>query len=172
MSKSSKKIGKPCISLCLDCESATKPWRCPWVKNFTPIEGWEATPTQLYKPPMHYDSFDVKSCPLFVRDAVGGGRDWIETREERAPIKVDNRDTVTLAEAIIERAVMDWKYIEYGQMEDKIHSNGTAIWKDELLEFFFSSWFECLLASFSQHSPEQIRRFLQITDNMKPGVKR
>ena len=171
MKKSGKDI-KPCTSLCLDCANATKPWRCPWVNNFTPIEGWVAEPTQLYKPPAHYESFDVKSCPSFVRDAYGGGRSWDDVDGNRVHTKVDNRDTVTLAEAIIEQAVRDWKYIDYGQLGDKIHSNGTAIWRDELLEFFFSSWFEVLLASFSPHSAEQIRRMIRITDDMRPGVRK
>ena len=166
----SKSVGKTCTSLCLDCANANRPWRCSWVANFTPVEGWVAEPTQLYKPPTHYDSFDVKECPLFVRDAIFGGKAWDVDSTERTPVRLDAKDVVALAEAIVEKAVADWKFIEYGQMKDKIHSNGTAIWRDELLEFFFSGWFEILLASFSQHSPEQIRSYIRITEDMNPGV--
>lgn len=65
-----------CVSkhstLCWDCEKACG--KCSWSREFKPIKGWRAIPTQIYqyttlKRGKHYrystDSFDVYECPEF-----------------------------------------------------------------------------------------------------------
>lgn len=42
---------------------------CSWERSFTPVDGWEAEPTILYKDSKYYDeqqSYIVRKCPLFV----------------------------------------------------------------------------------------------------------
>lgn len=58
-------------------ESGTLCWRCvrdgrtcPWMNDFTPVEGWEATPISIKVKTRHVNkiesSFIVKTCPLFL----------------------------------------------------------------------------------------------------------
>lgn len=61
-------------TLCWDCANATDQAKCPWVNNGTPVPGWEATPTHHPHWWQPYDSFCVTKCPLFIRDAVEGGK--------------------------------------------------------------------------------------------------
>ena len=160
-------------TLCWDCKNSTKPWNCPWVENFTPVKGWLATPTSVGKY-YNYDSFYVTSCPRFERGSFCGGlaEDAFGKQE---PAQVEEKDCGTLAEAIIERAVEDWKFLEYGALEEIVFCGG-RIFKTELLEFFFSEWFEQLLESFTERTPQNIRRYLKIKEDMRPkkkeGVKR
>lgn len=42
---------------------------CSWERSFTPVNGWDAEPTILYKDSKNYDeqqSYIVRECPLFV----------------------------------------------------------------------------------------------------------
>lgn len=152
-------------TLCWDCENATRPHVCPWVRDYTPVDGWSASPTHIggyYS----YDSYIVTECPLFVRDAFGGGIDE-DVFCKHKKITIDDQDAVNLAEAIIERQVEDWKFLEYGRL-DNITFCGSRIKRKECLEFFFSPWFEQLLASFSDRSPEEIRGYIRIYESMRP----
>jgi len=152
-------------SLCWDCRNCTKPEVCSWANDFTPVKGWTAIPTTVggYHP---FDSYLVKECPLFSRAAFSGG----QTRDlfvKADYLEIDDQDAENLAEAIIERAIEDWKFLEYGNL-DNITFSGSRIKRSELLEFFFSPWFEQLLASFTDIPPNKIREHIKITDKMKP----
>ena len=152
-------------TLCWDCKNSTKPWNCPWVENFTPVKGWVAIPTNVGRF-YNYDSYRVITCPKFVRSSFNGG--LVEDTFGRSdPIDLDDTGTANLAEAIVERAVEDWKFLEYGLLDDIVFCGG-RIFKSELLEFFFSEWFEQLLESFTERTPSNIRRYLKITDDMRP----
>lgn len=59
-------------SLCWDCENATNN-ACPWVRDGTPVPGWNADPSRVKHSGVMYDSFHVRWCPLFHRDADNGG---------------------------------------------------------------------------------------------------
>lgn len=42
--------------LCWDCKNAVG--RCPWSRNFTPVDGWDAEADG--------DGYKIYDCPLFV----------------------------------------------------------------------------------------------------------
>ena len=60
-------------TLCWTCEWAGgKDEKCPWAKDFTPVEGWKATPTKILRQSQtskiekeYTDSFIVHKCPLY-----------------------------------------------------------------------------------------------------------
>jgi hypothetical protein len=74
-----------------------------------------------------------------------------------------NRDTLDLAFGIIERAVLDWKALEYGRRAECV-VDGELVTRSETVEFFFSDWFYSL-CNVTQFTPEQIRGFLHIQDD-------
>lgn len=55
-------------TLCWDCKNAC--CGCDWSESLIPVKGWEAIPTFVG----HEASYNVISCPEFVRDAVNGGQ--------------------------------------------------------------------------------------------------
>ena len=66
--------GRYTPSLCWDCANATRPDVCPWVEDFTPVDGWDAEPTICHEhAEQPYESYRVRNCPLFERDAIRGG---------------------------------------------------------------------------------------------------
>ena len=129
------------------------------------MKGWDATPTvvgNLYR----YSSYRVDSCPLFWQDAVNGGLEE-DLFGRKRHVHIDGPDTVRIASEICTQAVRDWQYLRYGEIESAPYY-GDRRKKVELLEFFFSNWFARLLECFSERSPEQIRSYLKITEDMRP----
>ena len=59
-------------SLCWDCANSTK-GGCSWSAEFKPVEGWVAKPMKKETQYGDGKSYLVYSCPLFDRDAFGGG---------------------------------------------------------------------------------------------------
>ena len=59
-------------TLCWDCANATN-GGCSWSANLKPVEEWEAK--KINKSIQYGDgtSYLVYACPLFERDAYGGG---------------------------------------------------------------------------------------------------
>ena len=58
-------------TICWDCAHATnKDCVCSWAWYLEPVEGWKAVPT---KKESGNKSYIVIECPLFERDAFGGG---------------------------------------------------------------------------------------------------
>lgn len=106
---------------------------------------------------------------------------WSRVAVSRRPVGVDNgsgavahrgsgkarrsvdRDALDLAFGIIERAVLDWKALEYGR-RDVCMVDGELVTRGETAEFFFSDWFYNL-CNVTQFTPEQIRGFLHIQDD-------
>ena len=152
-------------SICFNCGRSTDPDSCPWVRDFTPVKGWKAEPTvvgNVYR----FSSYRVDYCPLFWQDAVNGGLEEVLFGRKRH-VHIDGNDTIRLASEICTRAVQDWQYLRYGEIESALYY-GNRLKKVELLEFFFSNWFARLLECFSERSPEQIRSYLKITEDMRP----
>ena len=65
-----KHKGQPCWS----CQNAYAN-KCCWFRDFTPVEGWGATPSICDK--VNYDgniklvhSFEIHSCPNYVSDKI------------------------------------------------------------------------------------------------------
>ena len=145
-------------TLCFDCNCATKPWACCWVDRCEPVPGWAADLTTVSPKSSPYHSYHVRVCPNFRRDAYRGG---VMEHHATERVKIDNNDTTTLAGAICERAVVDWIALDYGRLQSA-KCDGSLVQRRKLLEFFFSTWFEELLASFSRYTPAQIRRAIRI----------
>lgn len=61
-------------TLCWNCANSVDQDKCPWVRDFTPVPGWDATPTIHAEGGwQEFESYIVHSCPLFKRDAYKGG---------------------------------------------------------------------------------------------------
>lgn len=50
---------------CGDCKKTA--CECPWLHDGTPVEGWVAEPTIIQGRGYKIDSFNIKKCPLFVK---------------------------------------------------------------------------------------------------------
>lgn len=152
-------------SLCLDCRNSTKPSVCSWARNFTPVKGWEAVPTRHggFAP---FDSYRVISCPKFKRGSLNAGMVKDIFCGEQEPAKIDDEDAKNLASAIICRYVEDWKYLEYGNL-DNLFFCGDQLYRDSVLRFFASQWFEDLLNMVSPGTdPNKVCEALHITKSM------
>ena len=69
---------------------------------------------------------------------------------------------VNIASAIIQQAVEDWRYLQESG-EDKTRYLSQLIDRGELLNFFYSDWFEFLLSyALPQFTPEDIFTALKI----------
>ncbi|MBO5909353.1 MAG: hypothetical protein J6Q67_06230 [Clostridia bacterium] len=55
-------------TLCWTCANATNGNLCPWVKNFTPVEGWVAEPKKIFFNNVTIDSYYITECPLYRKD--------------------------------------------------------------------------------------------------------
>lgn len=51
--------------LCWLCKNATG--NCSWSKNLNPVDGWEATPITTKDSEGDIYTYDIKSCPRYVR---------------------------------------------------------------------------------------------------------
>jgi hypothetical protein len=149
-------------SLCWDCALATQPWKCEWADRFEPVPGWEAEKCYCGKKGYGYESYNVIACPKFKRDSYAGG--LAKDPMCRKRIMLDDPGVRELSEAIIERAVDDWRELMCGKLASTRTSDGKAVKRDELIRFFFSGEFASMLNSFSKYTPAQIRRFLDVHD--------
>lgn len=52
-------------TICWDCANATNGNLCPWVKDYTPVEGWDAIPKRIKFNDAITDSYIVIACPNF-----------------------------------------------------------------------------------------------------------
>lgn len=92
------------------------------------------------------------NCPVADR---GDRQAWVLSEE--------NRDIIDLAYGILERAVIDWKLLEYGRKEAAMVERGEWVKRDDMVEFFFSKWFHRLCEPL-HYSPEEIRAALNIPE--------
>lgn len=117
------------------------------------------------------DSYLVKSCPLFERGSFKGGmvEDCFGAKQKA---KVSVSEVHSLACAIIERYVLDWKILEYGALSDLIIGS-FRITRVGILKFFASQWFGDLLAiALPDREPPEIWEALRITPAMLKEVMR
>lgn len=140
--------------ICWFCENATKPWKCPWADRFKEIPGWEAEPTVIKNrvrgKPVTTSSFKITYCPLFSPGNEG--------EPERYPLKFNISD---LQGEILAQAVRDWNSIEQGKLKYAASSDG-YVYREELLKFFWSEWFETLVEHCTEYTPQQIRDFIHV----------
>lgn len=52
-------------SLCWKCSRSTDS-SCSWSKDFIPVKGWDAEPTERYSE-VYRNSFNVRACPMFAQ---------------------------------------------------------------------------------------------------------
>ena len=140
---------------CWFCENATKPWKCPWVDRFKEIPGWKAEPTiiknRVGRKVFIANSFNISFCPLFVSDNENA-------EPEHYPLEFN---VSSLHGEILAQAVRDWRAIDYGKLRYTCTADG-SIKRDELLEFFWGKWFETLVESCTQYTPQQIRDYINV----------
>lgn len=75
MSRNAYKETRKHSQLCWNCEKACG--KCSWSKNFTPVPGWNATPTKIisyttsvagnkrHRKKFYIDSYEIHGCPEF-----------------------------------------------------------------------------------------------------------
>lgn len=58
--------------LCESCQRATglviDKIVCPWAKCLHPVKGWDAKPIVIQNKDDLYESYDIKSCPIYLQD--------------------------------------------------------------------------------------------------------
>lgn len=64
--------------LCWSCQRVYDR-SCEWSSDFTPVPGWDATPTEVRasrkgKPDLILSSYDITRCPKYIPDARHGGK--------------------------------------------------------------------------------------------------
>lgn len=160
------------FSICWDCKNSTKPHICPWARDFTPVKGWKAAPTKIKAfGGGIIDTYIVRECPLFSRDSFGGGKVENTFTGKTEHIEIDDDDLKTLACAIIERYVEDWKQLDYGRLRD-LCIGSERVYRDHVLKFFASQWFYDLLQiAAPDYEPPEIWKALRIQRSMLEGVK-
>lgn len=65
-----------------------------------------------------------------------------------------------IACAILEQAVVDWNSIERGNLTSIYLYDNSRIYKNKLLEFFGSDWFDTLVTHTLNYTPEQVLKAL------------
>lgn len=145
-------------TLCWDCANATRPWRCEWVSEFKPVEGWTAHGGIVSRRSSPFHSYHVIKCPKFQRDSYCGG---LVAEDGNAKTHLDNNDVINLAEAIVERQIADWKELDFGLLST-YHRNGTYIKRKDVIAFFHSPWCAQLMQEFTAWTPAKLREWLKI----------
>lgn len=111
-----------------------------------------------HRPHDAWDRVVVSRRPVGVDN--GGGS--VASKRGRKTWRVE-RNTLDLAFGIIERAVIDWRALDYGRLAE-VMVDGELVSRKDTCEFFFSDWF-IDLCNVTQFTPEQIRGFLHIPED-------
>lgn len=157
-------------TLCWDCKHATDINYCPWVRDGTPVEGWWARskaiqyliyPQDAPAFTREIDSYCVICCPLFDRDSFSAG--LLPMEKKRTEYKyADSSDIKALCAAIITQAIADWNKLDRGRFAKALAADGQTIKRDEVVEFFYSAFFEEILDAVSSLTPAKVREELGI----------
>ena len=99
-----------------------------------------------------------------------GNRPVVDYRDRQARVLSAERDIIELAYVILERAVLDWKLLEYGRKEAAMVDKGEWVQREDLVDFFFSKWFSRLCEPL-QYTPEEIRAVLNIPEDARWTIK-
>jgi hypothetical protein len=71
-------VTKSRFALCWDCYHATNPeYACSWSARLEPVPGWEAELVSN----KGFQTYLVRSCPLFDQDALNSGTVRLERKE-------------------------------------------------------------------------------------------
>lgn len=158
-------------TICWCCENATNASACPWVGKAEPVPGWAAEDRviRLHSGNRLYcsQSYVVRSCPLFKRDAFWDGSE--KAWGAKSAADTDYANLVELAAAIIVQAVCDWKDLEFGKLDKLVRYKKDTLYRDEMLNFFFSGYFESLCHYITKaYEPWEIRAALHIREEDRP----
>lgn len=55
------------FQLCWNCKNATNRFACPWVEDFSLVDGWVVKKSKRRYNLNDYESFEIIECPLFER---------------------------------------------------------------------------------------------------------
>lgn len=119
-------------SLCWKCKHATDGRVCEWARNFKPVKGWTAVPHILGEYRAH--SYYITECPKYEE----GHREVTEISDEAAN---------ALLQAIVQRAVTDWKRSEQVRIGE-LKAADTGLSREQSLalqhdveRFFLRGWY-------------------------------
>lgn len=90
----------------------------------------------------------------------------VDCGDRKARVLNSEREVLDLAYGILERAVMDWKALEYGRKETAMVEKAVWVERSEVVAFFFSKWFARLCEPL-HYSPEEIRAALNIPEEAR-----
>lgn len=89
-----------------------------------------------------------------------------ETGWRQRVLDQPNRDVFDLAYVTLERAIEDWKALDYGRRAE-VMVDKELVGRNEVVEFFFSKWFEILLAATMPYTPKQIRKLIRMPEDAR-----
>jgi len=161
-------------TLCWDCKHATDINKCPWARDFTPVDGWWAVPHKTkYRLeatpnlPIRWreeDTYCVLMCPLFERTSYRAGMYPLKSEKHSSMYSATDADIRKLVAAIIAQAVDDWERLERGRFKKTITAEGVTIKSYQLIEFFNSRRFAAMLEAVSTLTPKKVREVLEVPD--------
>ena len=85
---------------------------------------------------------------------------YTPARAEISYESVKDKALHDIACAILEQAVVDWNSIERGNLTSIYLYDNSRIYKNKLLEFFGSDWFDTLVTHTLNYTPEQVLKAL------------
>ena len=85
---------------------------------------------------------------------------YTPARAEISYESVKDKALHDIACAILEQAIVDWDAIERGNLTSIYLYDNSRIYKNKLLEFFGSDWFDTLVTHTLNYTPEQVLKAL------------
>lgn len=110
-------------SLCWKCARSTDS-SCSWADSFTPVDGWDAEPTERYSE-VYKTSYKVNHCPLF--------------KEHIQHDDIDDTGAQKLCGAIMARAGQEYKRLLQSHHREDVIGDIAALehfFKSELAELY------------------------------------
>lgn len=136
------------ISICGSCVNALGETACEWAENFTPVDGWTATPMMISENQRYaQQSYLVERCPKYKRG--------------HSKVDYGGGDIKRIVLETLIQAVEDWKALDYGRIEEKKYC-GQLIRSEDLINFFNSKYFAYLVKHCTNYKPRQIRKALHV----------
>lgn len=158
------------IKTCGICSDSYRVTKCPlFVRDAdkaglvkVPLKGERHNGNSNHNEHRTHDAWDrVAESRHTVRVDAGSGS--VAHRGSGKARRSVDMDTLDLAFGIIERAVIDWKVLDYGRRAECV-VDGELVKRREVVEFFFSDWFYSL-CNVTQFTPKEIRSFIHMPED-------
>ena len=123
-------------TLCWSCKHATNGRVCCWAGELKPVKGWVAIPTVIKE--YQTESAYVTESPKFQEDDKKPSKVWKASPENAFS---------SLVEAIVDRAIRDWKWADYIEKGKRRWSDSQITpegMKKDVENFFRGKWFKSL----------------------------